>query len=52
MMAGAAVWNLWRAWSHPRGRVATLWGAVQALAALAMLYVMLAFHLINFGTRF
>jgi uncharacterized membrane protein len=51
-LAGVAVWNLWRAWSHPRGRVATLWSAAQALAALTLLYVMLAFHLISFGTKF
>jgi uncharacterized membrane protein len=51
-LAGVSIWNLWRAWSHPRSRVATIWSAVQTLAALAMLYVMLAFHLISFGTKF
>jgi CubicO group peptidase (beta-lactamase class C family) len=51
-LAGAAIWNLSRAWSRPRGRVATIWSAAQALAALSTLYVMLAFHLISFGTKF
>ncbi len=51
-LAGAALWNLWRVWSHPRGPAAKIWGAIQALAALALLDVMLTFHLISFGTRF
>jgi hypothetical protein len=51
-LAAVAIWNLSRAWSHPRGRVATIWTAAQALAALSTLYVMLAFHLISFGTKF
>jgi CubicO group peptidase (beta-lactamase class C family) len=51
-LAGVAMWNLWQAWSYPRGHVATIWSAVQTLAALAMLYVMLTFHLISFGTNF
>ena len=51
-LAGAALWNFWRTWSHPRGRVATIWSAVQVLAALAMLDVMLTFHLISFGAEF
>ncbi len=51
-LAGVSIWNLWRAWSHPRSLGATIWSALQALAALAMLYVMLTFHLISFGTNF
>jgi hypothetical protein len=51
-LAGAAIWNLSRAWSHPGRRVATIWSAAQTLAALATLYVMLAFHLISFDTKF
>jgi hypothetical protein len=51
-LAAAALWNLARAWSHSRGRAATVWSAAMALAALATLYVMLAFHLISFGTKF
>ena len=51
-LAGVAIWNLRLAWSRARGRVATIWSGVQTLAALAMLYVMLTFHLISFGTQF
>ena len=51
-LAGASLWNLWRLWSHPRGPAAAIWGAIQALAALALLDVMLTFHLISFGTKF
>ena len=51
-LAAAAIWNLSRVWSHSRGRLGTIWSAAQALAALATLYVMLAFHLISFGTKF
>jgi CubicO group peptidase (beta-lactamase class C family) len=51
-LGGVTIWNLSRAWSHRRGRVTTIWSAVQTLAALAMLYVMLTFHLISFGTQF
>jgi len=51
-LAGAALWSSLRAWARPGGRVATLWSAVQFLAALTMLYVMLTFHLISFGTQF
>jgi CubicO group peptidase (beta-lactamase class C family) len=49
---GAALWNLWRLKTHPRGRLAALCGAAQALAGLMLLYVMLTFHLISFGTKF
>jgi hypothetical protein len=51
-LLAVAIWNLARVWSHPRGRVVTIWSAVQALAALTVLHVMLAFHLISFGTKF
>jgi hypothetical protein len=51
-LAGAALWNLWQVLSHPRSRVVTICSAIQALSALAVLYVMLTFHLISFGTKF
>ncbi len=51
-LAGAALWNLRRVWSLPRGRAARSWGTIQALAALALLHAMLTFHLISFGTKF
>ncbi len=39
-------------WSHRRGAaMVTIWGAIQALAALTILDVMLTFHLISFGTK-
>jgi hypothetical protein len=51
-LLAAAIWNLWRVGSRPRGRVASIWSGVQALAALVVLDVMLTFHLISFGTNF
>ena len=51
-LASATLWNLWRVWSHRRGAAVTIWGAIQALAALALLDVMLTFHLLSFGTKF
>jgi CubicO group peptidase (beta-lactamase class C family) len=51
-LAAAAIWRLSRVWSHHRRRLAAIWSAAQTLAALTMLYVMLAFHLISFGTKF
>jgi hypothetical protein len=51
-LLAAAIWNLWRVGSRPRGPVAAIWSGVQALAAAAVLDVMLTFHLISFGTNF
>ena len=51
-LLAAALWNLWRVGSRPRGPVAAIWSGVQALAAAAVLDVMLTFHLISFGTNF
>jgi CubicO group peptidase (beta-lactamase class C family) len=51
-LVAAAVWNLGRVRSRPRGRLLWVWRAVQLLAAAAMLDVMLTFHLISFGTKF
>jgi CubicO group peptidase (beta-lactamase class C family) len=51
-LLGATAWRFWQAWPRSRGPVATIWSAVQALAALVMLWVMLAFHVISFGTKF
>ena len=51
-LVGAALWNLRRTWSRPRGRIAATWSAIQVLAALTTLYVGLAFHLISLGTKF
>jgi CubicO group peptidase (beta-lactamase class C family) len=51
-LVGAALWNLRRVWSRPRGPAAAIWGTLQALAALALLDAMLTFHLIGFGTKF
>lgn len=51
-LLGVASWNLWRAGVGRRGRVNTTWSAIQALAAAAVLWVMVAFHLISFGANF
>ncbi len=51
-LAAVAVWNLWRAIAHPLGRLAAMYRAVQVLAALTVLYVMMTFHLIGFGAKF
>jgi CubicO group peptidase (beta-lactamase class C family) len=51
-LVAAAIWNLGRAGPRPRGRLFWVWRAVQLLAAVTMLDVMLTFHLISFGTKF
>jgi len=51
-LLAAAIWNLRRVMSGPRGRVAAIWSGVQALAAVVVLEVMLTFHLISFGANF
>lgn len=51
-LLAVTAWNFERAWSHSRRRFSTLGAAAQAGAALALLWVMLAFHLISFGTKF
>ena len=51
-LAGLALWNLQRAWRGARGGFARLWSALVLFAALALLWVMLAFHLISFGTHY
>jgi CubicO group peptidase (beta-lactamase class C family) len=51
-LCGAALWNLPRVWQGDRGWFAKLWSVLLVLAALVTLYVILAFHLISFGTRY
>lgn len=51
-LSAVALWNLVRVASRPHGRIAAIWGGIQALAALVVLDVMLTFHLISFGTHF
>jgi hypothetical protein len=47
-----ALWNLQLVWRGVRGRFAKLWAALLALAALSILWVLLLFHLISFGTHY
>jgi CubicO group peptidase (beta-lactamase class C family) len=51
-LAALALWNLQRVWRGVRTRCAKLWSALLVLAALSILWVMLAFHLISFGTHY
>jgi CubicO group peptidase (beta-lactamase class C family) len=51
-LAGAALWNLWRACFRPGGHAAKVWRTIQVLAAVVLLDIMLTFHLISFGTKF
>jgi CubicO group peptidase (beta-lactamase class C family) len=51
-LLGAALWNVQRAWIGPRGWFARAWSALLVLAAVAILWVTLAFHLVSFGTRY
>ena len=51
-LAALALWNLRRVWTSALSVFARLWSALLALAALSILWVMLAFHLITFGTHY
>ncbi len=48
----AMLWNLVAVWTRRRRWPARLWSVVLALAALGMLWVALAFHLIGFGVNY
>jgi CubicO group peptidase (beta-lactamase class C family) len=47
-----AGWNFWTAWTEKRGWFAKLWAVLLVLAAVIVLWVGLAFHLIGFGTNY
>jgi CubicO group peptidase (beta-lactamase class C family) len=51
-LAALALWNVQRTWSGRRGAFARLWGALLLIAALSLLWLMLAFHLISFGPHY
>lgn len=51
-LAVLALWHLQRVWQGGRSRFAHLWSALLVVAALVILWVMLAFHLISFGTHY
>jgi len=48
----AMVWNLVVVWTGRRRWPARLWSVVLALAALVVLWVAFAFHLIGFGVNY
>jgi len=47
-----AGWNLLTAWREKRGWFAKVWSVLLVLAAVIVLWVGLAFHLIGFGTNY
>ena len=47
-----SLWNLWLVWKGNRRWPAKLWSVVLVIASLTVLWVGLAFHLIDFGTKF
>ncbi len=51
-VTAVAIWNLERVWQGVRGRFEKLWSLLLAVATLPILWVMLAFHLISFGTHY
>jgi CubicO group peptidase (beta-lactamase class C family) len=51
-LAALALWNLRRVWQGVRSGFSRLWSALLVFAALVILWVMLAFHLISFGTHY
>lgn len=51
-LAALALWNLQGKWRRARTKFAKLWSALIVLAALSILWAMLAFHLIGFGTDY
>ena len=51
-LAALALGNLRRAWQGGRSGFSRLWSALLVFAALVILWVMLAFHLIGFGTHY
>ena len=51
-LAVLALWHLQRVWQGGRSRFAHLWSALLVVAALVILWVMRAFHLIGFGTHY
>jgi CubicO group peptidase (beta-lactamase class C family) len=51
-LAALALWNLKHVWRHTRSGFAKLWAALLVLAAIPIVWVMLAFHLISIGTHY
>jgi len=47
-----AAWNLWTARTEKRGWFALVWAVLLVLAAGALLWVALAFHMFGFGTHY
>ena len=47
-----AGWNLRQAWQEKRGWFSKTWAVVMLLASAILLWVVLAFHVISFGTNY
>ena len=45
-------WNLLQAWKEKRGWFSKTWAVVMLLASAILLWVVLAFHVISFGTNY
>jgi hypothetical protein len=51
-LAGSALWNLQYAWRDARGGFAKMWSTLVLLSSLSLLWLMVAFHLLSFGTHY
>lgn len=51
-LLGTSLWNARQIWSKHRGWFTQLWSLLLVAAALVILWVTLAFHLVSFGTRY
>ena len=47
-----SLWNAWLVWKGNRRWPAKTWSVVLVIASLTVLWIGLAFHLIDFGTNF
>ncbi len=51
-LAACALWIAYRSWAHPTIWFARVWSTLRAGGALSILWVVVAFHLISFGTNY
>jgi CubicO group peptidase (beta-lactamase class C family) len=51
-LAACALWMAGRSWRRPTGRLQRGWALLRAGAALSILWVAVAFHLIHFGAAY
>jgi CubicO group peptidase (beta-lactamase class C family) len=51
-LTGVALGGVWRSWTRWSGWFTRMWDTLLGLAALCILWVALAFHLISFGSQY